>query len=156
MRSSAHTHMFGEWPFNIFIYDIIVIVLMWWDDKCDAPKSIETWREKWIEGTGGLRPKIQRKSLQYARFCMSKIVDICIYVYIYYFDRVAPNYIFRGNSVRFVLEFLLILIVIVLLWKLVVCQPCSIMFRFMHSSIHDEWYPHLKTPRLDPHGFGSV
>ena len=44
---------------------------------------------------------------------MNAIVAMRIYVRIYDFDRVAPNCIFRGNSVPFVLEFLLILIVIV-------------------------------------------
>ena len=50
---------------------------------------------------------------------MNKIVDICIYVYVYYVDRVAPNYIFRGGSVRFKLEFLFILLKLLLSYELI-------------------------------------
>ena len=37
---------------------------------------------------------------------MNEIIDIDINLLIYYFDRVAPDYTFRGDSVRFDLEFL--------------------------------------------------
>ena len=36
---------------------------------------------------------------------MNEIIDIDINLLIYYFDRVAPNRTFRGDSVRFDSEF---------------------------------------------------
>ena len=61
----------------------------------------------------GLGPKFQNKLIVYQIVC-NEIVDICLYTCIYCFDRVDPNCTFRGNSVRFILEFLLSLIVMVL------------------------------------------
>ena len=53
-------------------------------------------------------------NIRYIRLCVIKIVDICIYIGVYCFDRVDPNCTFRGDFVRFILEFLLSLIVMVL------------------------------------------
>ena len=53
-------------------------------------------------------------NIQYIKLCVIKIVDICIYIGMYCFDRVDPNCTFRGDSVSFTLEFSSILLVIVM------------------------------------------
>ena len=53
-------------------------------------------------------------NIQYIRLCVIKIIDICIYICMYCFDRVDPNCTFRGDSVSFTLEFSSIFLVIVM------------------------------------------
>ena len=146
-----HTHMFDDW-----VFDILFANLLYWNWYEKMHGDCYDWMLMWYNVNCGKNAQVgwdPRLRIEYSRlYSVNKMIDMDINMLIYYFDRVAPNRTFRGDSVRFDSEFLFDFNAMVLMcvsWF--ACHPRSSMLglcAFIHA--YRKSYLRLKTPRVDP------